>query len=74
MSIKKFLTCNSATYTMKNLTQYLHFSEISSEKTSKLTAGDTFKDSINFVGHPVTLLRLEGYAVFTIIFLRHKKI
>ena len=52
---------------MKNLTQYLHFSEISSEKTSKLTAGDTVKDSINFVGHPVCIgfsLRFHLHSLF----------
>ena len=37
---------------MKNLTHHLHFSEVISEKASKLTAGDTIKDGINFVGHP----------------------
>ena len=49
---------------MKNLTHYLHLSEISSEKTSKLTAGDTYKDSINFVGHPVLVLTMDSFIFF----------
>ena len=41
---------------MTNLTQYLHFTEIMSKKASKLTAGGTVEDSINFVGHPVYVI------------------
>ena len=49
---------------MKNIAQYLNFSEISSEKTSELTAGDTYKDSINFVGHPVLVLTMDSFIFF----------